>query len=596
MVTEIGAYTIDSLSVFLALCGIGGILITIYLYQFKDFPGTSYLALLQFFTALWAFFYFLEYSATDLQLKLFWSKLSYTGIAFTPIWFYLFSLRFIRQDKVISRSLKIVLFTIGILINVIVLTNDYHHLHWREAHLNIENNTTIYTYGPLFWFMFLFFYSLLSWGIFNILKLVNHSSKYFKSSVWYIVLACIIPIIGNFMYVFKVNPIPGFDWTPVTFVITGSILAYINIKFDTFSVIPFARNKLFDLMEDAIFVIDNQLKIVDTNNAFIELLNTNHSEVIGKKLIEVFPHRKELIERINLSETMIQETIITETIPETKHLDVRVTPLYDKKNSIKGRLLVFRDITKRMQFSEKLVSTNKELKKEIFENAKLIADLDAFAHTVAHDLRDSIGAIAASTDLIKLDIDHQDYNSALETNQLMGASANKTLYVIRELLTMATIRQQDVILEEVDMAKVIVESEKRLKETIKLSNATIIKPESWPASMGNPFWLEEVWVNYIGNAIKYGDIPPIIELGAEQLYAENKIKFWVKDNGNGLTKSDQDKLFLKFSRLDTKRAKGTGLGLSIVKRIVEKLDGEVGVFSNAVPGEGCLFYFILPAH
>ena len=596
MGTEIGAYTIDSLSVFLALCGIGGMLITIYLYQFKDFPGTGYLALLQFFTALWAFFYCLEYSATDLQLRLFWSKLSYIGIAFTPIWFYLFSLRFIKRDKVISQSLKIVLFTIAVLINLIVLTNDYHHLHWQEAHLNIEENTTIYTYGPHFWFMFLFFYGLLAWGIFNILKLVNHSSRYLKSSVWYIVLACIIPIIGNFMYVFKFNPIPGFDWTPVTFVLTGSILAYINVKYDTFSVIPFARNKLFDLMEDAIFVIDNQLKIIDTNNAFIELLNTNHTEVIGKKVIEIFPHRKELIEKINLSEEMLQETIISEILPEERHYDIRISPLYDKKNAIIGRLLVLRDITKRMQFSEKLVSTNKELKNEIFENGKLIADLDAFAHTVAHDLRDSIGAIAASTDLIRLDINHKEYNSAIETTQMVEASANKTLHVIRELLTMATIRQQDVVLEEVDMTKVIAESEKRLKETIQLSNATIIKPESWPVSMGNPFWLEEVWVNYIGNAIKYGGVPPIIEIGAEQLYAENKIKFWVKDNGNGLTKSEQEKLFLKFSRLDTMRAKGTGLGLSIVKRIVEKLDGEVGVFSNAVPGEGCLFYFILPAH
>ncbi|MDD4193180.1 MAG: HAMP domain-containing sensor histidine kinase, partial [Mangrovibacterium sp.] len=105
-----------------------------------------------------------------------------------------------------------------------------------------------------------------------------------------------------------------------------------------------------------------------------------------------------------------------------------------------------------------------------------------------------------------------------------------------------------------------------------------------------------VWVNYLGNAVKYCGIPPIVELGAEQLYGENKVKFWIKDNGKGIAPRDQKKLFKPFTRLETTRAQGTGLGLSIAKRIIDKLGGEVGVFSNAIPGEGCLFYFILPCH
>jgi signal transduction histidine kinase len=104
-----------------------------------------------------------------------------------------------------------------------------------------------------------------------------------------------------------------------------------------------------------------------------------------------------------------------------------------------------------------------------------------------------------------------------------------------------------------------------------------------------------IWIKLLGNAIKYGGIPPVIELGAEQLAGENKVKFWIRDNGKGIPSNDQNKLFSQFIRLETARAQGTGLGLSIVKRIIEKLGGQVGVFSDAIPGEGSLFYFILPS-
>ena len=72
------------------------------------------------------------------------------------------------------------------------------------------------------------------------------------------------------------------------------------------------------------------------------------------------------------------------------------------------------------------------------------------------------------------------------------------------------------------------------------------------------------------------------------------LQFWVQDNGEGLSEDDQAKLFAEFIRLDEMRGKGHGLGLSIVRRIVEKLGGEVGVESDGVPGQGSTFSFTLP--
>lgn len=110
--------------------------------------------------------------------------------------------------------------------------------------------------------------------------------------------------------------------------------------------------------------------------------------------------------------------------------------------------------------------------------------------------------------------------------------------------------------------------------------------------MGYAPWIEEIWTNYLGNAIKYGGKPPKIKVGFEII--NNCVKFWVKDNGDGLTKEEQPKLFSKYVRLAPKKAEGYGLVLSIVKSIADKLDQSVGVESSGVKGEGSLFYFSLP--
>ncbi|MCK4449343.1 MAG: HAMP domain-containing histidine kinase, partial [Anaerolineae bacterium] len=108
---------------------------------------------------------------------------------------------------------------------------------------------------------------------------------------------------------------------------------------------------------------------------------------------------------------------------------------------------------------------------------------------------------------------------------------------------------------------------------------------------GYPLWVEEVWANYLSNAIKYGGQPPRVELGAT-VQADGYVCFWVRDNGDGIPPEERAHLFTPFTRLDRTRAQGHGLGLSIVRRIVEKLGGQVGVESEM--GRGSVFTFTLP--
>jgi signal transduction histidine kinase len=219
-------------------------------------------------------------------------------------------------------------------------------------------------------------------------------------------------------------------------------------------------------------------------------------------------------------------------------------------------------------------------------------DLAAFAHTVAHDLKDPLGIITGFSAALQ-----EDYGTMPEAERLrclayITRSGFKMARIIHELLLLAEVREEEVEKVPLDMSDVVAEAQKHLHHIIDKQQAEIILPDSWPVALGYAPWVEEVWVNYISNAIKYGGKPPYMELGATA-QSDGQIRCWVRDEGPGISPEDQKRLFTPFTRFTQQQVSGHGLGLSIVKRIVEKLGGQVGVESRM--GQGCTFYFTLPA-
>lgn len=220
------------------------------------------------------------------------------------------------------------------------------------------------------------------------------------------------------------------------------------------------------------------------------------------------------------------------------------------------------------------------------------AELDAFANTVAHDLKNPIGAIASSTQLLTDYGDSLSKEELLQVAQVASRGAFNAARIIDNLLLLAQTQKMTIEQRPVNIAATVAHSLEILEKMIGEYQAEIITPDSWPQALGYAPWIEEVWVNYISNALKYGGRPPRVELGADK-QSNGTIRFWVRDNGQGLTLAEQARLFIPFERLGQAEIKGHGLGLSIVRRIMEQLDGQVGVESE--PGQGSTFYFVLPA-
>jgi signal transduction histidine kinase/DNA-binding response OmpR family regulator len=241
------------------------------------------------------------------------------------------------------------------------------------------------------------------------------------------------------------------------------------------------------------------------------------------------------------------------------------------------------------------------------ENARLMKDisqhrdelqarneeLDAFAHTVAHDLKNPLTLVVGFADMLH---DMFPTMSIADVTQYLGIiieHGKKMGNIIEALLLLAVVRgTKEIEIDEVDMGFIVAETMKRIEFMSKEYDAEITLPTTWPTVYGYGQWLEEVWYNYLTNGLKYGGRPPKLELGYDLLEGK-KVRFWVKDNGAGFSIDQPEKLFTPLSKLTpTDYQTGHGLGLSIVRRIVERLGGKVGVESQL--GKGSKFFFTLP--
>lgn len=295
----------------------------------------------------------------------------------------------------------------------------------------------------------------------------------------------------------------------------------------------------------------------------------------------------------------------------TRHIPVIfITALASTVDKVRGLALGAVDyITKPIQSEEvlarlrthltlqslqnELQEKNERLEGEIIEREKLIAELDAFAHTVAHDLKNPMGVTMMHAQFLLQYCEKMNTEDIQKYAKVIMQNGQKMSNIIDELLLLASVRTEEVILEPIeDMADIVEEVKKRLAYMIEEYQAELSTPAYWPVALGHGPWIEEVWINYLSNAIKYGGRPPQVELGFA-LQKNRMIRFWVRDNGKGLSSQDQEKLFTPFARLNQIRIEGHGLGLSIVQRIVEKLGGRVGVESTGIPGQGSTFSFYL---
>jgi len=133
------------------------------------------------------------------------------------------------------------------------------------------------------------------------------------------------------------------------------------------------------------------------------------------------------------------------------------------------------------------------------------AELNAFAHTVAHDLKNPLATLIGYAQLLEHSMSKISEETRQEALEAIVHSGLKMGTIVDELLLLASVRAKtDIELHPLNMERIVTEARGRLLHLIEETEGTIIALDSWPAALGHAPWVEAVWANYISNALKYG--------------------------------------------------------------------------------------------
>lgn len=242
---------------------------------------------------------------------------------------------------------------------------------------------------------------------------------------------------------------------------------------------------------------------------------------------------------------------------------------------------------------KKLKKSRTELKNLVEELKRSNEELQQFAYVTSHDLQEPLRTISSFTQLLENRYKGQMDSNADEFIEYIVDATNRMQNLIKDLLEYSRVTTRGNEFELVDSEEIIEKTISNLRAAITESNAQISYGEL-PQITADSRQIGQLFQNLISNAIKFKkpEIPPKINIQANEDKENGKYIFSVHDNGIGIEEEYFDRIFTIFQRLHTRdEYSGTGMGLSISKKIVERHGGNIWVESEFQ--KGSIFYFTI---
>lgn len=530
----------------------------------------------------------------------------YIGTCFLPISVYFTGLSF-ENTKIQFKKKYSVLFIIPIISLIILWTNDYHHLFYKQYSTSIANTV----YGPYMVIHNIYSYILLGLGIIYMLKFSIKNSGFFSKQSLLIVLGVSVPVVVNILGTFKIIPMSIYV-TPITFTITIICCAIAIFKFQFLNVTPIALQKIVDRISDGYVVLDDNNVITDFNKTFLDIFKLSSEDIRSKNFIRFLQQRKiseQVVEKISKSIKKANSTEKTVSFEQQfvkikKYFRIEITPINSDNNSL-GTLFLLKDITQHKEDMETIKNNQ-----DILMKRERLAGLGQLIGGIAHNLKTPIMSIAGATqgleNLIKeydesIDdplVNSQDHHDIARDMEEWIPKIRAHLEYMSDIIT--TVKGQAVAslstddTEEFTVAELI----KRVNILMKheLKNAYIylnvlMKIDENQIIHGNVNVLVQVVNNMISNAIQAyaGKHDQNIQLEISNI--DNYINISITDFAGGLPKEVQDRLFKEM--VTTKGKNGTGLGLYMsYSNIKAHFGGDITYQTE--DGKGTTFNILIP--
>lgn len=544
------------------------------------------IAIISFSATWWAFCNVLQAMATDLPTMLFWDNAKTIGIVAIPVAWIALSLEYSGHGRLLTRRFWVLVSIAPCASVVMALTDHISELIHKSPRINTSSLFPYLEYelGAGLLVDLAYGYTLLGLGAVLITWKMLHLSRFYYPQTVAILAAMILPMISHIVWSSGLPPFPALDLTPILFSLSSLLFAWAVLHQGLLGIVPLALDSAVRSMNDGVIVLDEEDRVVHLNPAMEQMVGQRTIDVRGLPADQLLSGWPEL-RSIALSREYGRKGIAWSEKTNHPHYEVHIAPLRDKSDNLVGTLFVLHNITD-------LRHAQEELQQHAIELRGRNEELDAYAHTVAHGLKNVLQLMMGHCGLLMMSHSEMSPEKIQTTLEQVDIAAQKMNDIIESLMLLSGIRRETLTLEPLNMVPIIDEVRNRLRAMIEEYQAEIILPEAWPTALGYAPWIEEVWDNYISNAIQYGGSPPRVYLGGEET-EDGMVRFWVRDNGDGIPEEMRPLLFSSFVSVEHNGARGHGLGLSIVERIVKKLGGTVALESSS--DSGSIFTFTLPS-
>lgn len=335
----------------------------------RSAPGAKPLFLLVITMCIWAGANGLVLESKDPKWQVFWfNVLTFGAIMGTPA-FWAFGMEFTNRGHLLTLRNILMICIIPILSIILGWTTEYHGLFYAEREISVRLPSGDWNFapGPFYWVYIAYSYIVAIFTIGMIVRAFIHSSPIFRRQTTMILAGTLIPLVGNIVYVLFIGVGKGsmVDPTPLLFMVMGVFYACGLFWFDLFDVIPFARHTLVEHMQDGVIVVDANNRVVDANPSALRWLHWNHSSPMGRDVKELLNTWYEQF--ANFPTHLYVQTEVRAADDMETYFDLRVEPIKDKQDTVTGRLIMFRDITRQKMAEKALLDAQDRLRMHIRE-------------------------------------------------------------------------------------------------------------------------------------------------------------------------------------------------------------------------------------
>jgi signal transduction histidine kinase len=563
---------------------LASIFVIVLAWRRRGAPGTAEMIALAAAAFVWTLGYFIEANSGTLAQQLFFNNVGYIGSMSAPVAWFIFALRYTSSGRPLA-GWKIALLSIIPLVTIVLVwTNNWHHLMWFNEHLVTSGPFTVTskTYGWFFYIAAGHNYGFIIAGAIILIWRLFTGAPLYKKQATTLVIAALLPLLWNIIYVFNLAPLPRKDLTPVAFAASGIVLALGLLRFHIFRAVPFAHRFVMQQLRDGVLIFDMQDNLLEANTAAIKIIGSNN--IIVGKALGTLAQLSPVMENIMAVRQKRQKLPLT--IPAGDNFyELEMLAMRDKqKEQPVGWLVMLHDVTERQRAEESRLELERRA-----QAASRLAIIGEMAAGIAHEINNPLTPIIGFSEmLLKRDLP-QDVKDEL---QIIYDSARRTADVTRRLLTFARQSKPERSLSRINE---IIDATLKLRAYQLKSNRIRVTTEmdpGLPPTLADASQLQQVFLNLIMNAEyamhqAHGGGNLIVR--TEKMDAIIRISF--RDDGPGIAAENQGKLFTPF--FTTKKVgEGTGLGLSVCHGIIAEHKGRI--YAESPAAGGAVFIVELP--